>query len=118
MREIVKSVNDVTGIVGRISVASEEQVTGIGQVEKAVSQMDKMTQQNAALVEEAAAAARTLENHAKELAAAVEQFKLPSPADSVAMVEGGWDGVERRGPDRATNVTRISGRLKRRSAQS
>jgi hypothetical protein len=79
--------------------------------------MDKMTQQNAALVEEAAAAARTLENHARELTTAVEQFKLPK-ARRGATPDEGWDGVERRAPNRATNVTRIGGYRRDRSAQA
>ena len=57
MQEIVASVKRVTDIMGEISAASEEQSSGIDQVNRAVSQMDEVTQQNAALVEEAAAAA-------------------------------------------------------------
>ncbi|WP_239066702.1 methyl-accepting chemotaxis protein, partial [Bordetella pseudohinzii] len=57
MQEIVASVKRVTDIMGEISAASEEQSSGIEQVNRAVAQMDEVTQQNAALVEEAAAAA-------------------------------------------------------------
>ncbi len=77
MREIVESVQRVTGLMGEISVASEEQATGIDQVNRAVSQMDGVTQQNAALVEQAAAAAGALEEQARQLAGAVAVFKLP-----------------------------------------
>lgn len=63
--------------MGEISAASEEQASGIDQVNRAVSQMDGVTQQNAALVEEAAAAAGALEEQARQLAGAVSVFKLP-----------------------------------------
>ncbi|MGE8638688.1 MAG: methyl-accepting chemotaxis protein [Achromobacter sp.] len=77
MREIVDSVQRVTRLMGEISAASEEQASGIDQVNRAVSQMDSVTQQNAALVEEAAAAAGALEEQARQLAGAVSVFKLP-----------------------------------------
>ena len=73
--EIVASVKRVTDIMGEISAASEEQSSGIDQVNRAVSQMDEVTQQNAALVEEAAAAG-SLEEQAQRLAEAVAVFKI------------------------------------------
>ncbi len=76
MQEIVASVKRVTDIMGEISAASEEQSSGIDQVNRAVSQMDEVTQQNAALVEEAAAAAGSLEEQAQRLAEAVAFFKI------------------------------------------
>ncbi|WP_233234729.1 methyl-accepting chemotaxis protein [Bordetella sp. LUAb4] len=76
MEEIVASVKRVTDIMGEISAASEEQSTGIDQVNRAVSQMDEVTQQNAALVEEAAAAAGSLQEQAQRLAEAVAVFKI------------------------------------------
>ncbi|AOB33602.1 chemotaxis protein [Bordetella sp. H567] len=76
MQEIVASVKRVTDIMGEISAASEEQSTGIDQVNRAVSQMDEVTQQNAALVEEAAAAAGSLQEQAQRLAEAVSVFKI------------------------------------------
>jgi methyl-accepting chemotaxis protein-1 (serine sensor receptor) len=76
MQEIVASVKRVTDIMGEISAASEEQSSGIDQVNRAVSQMDEVTQQNAALVEEAAAAAGSLQEQAKRLAEAVAVFKI------------------------------------------
>ena len=76
MQEIVASVKRVTDIMGEISAASEEQSSGIDQVNRAVSQMDEVTQQNAALVEEAAAAAGSLEEQAQRLAEAVAVFKI------------------------------------------
>ncbi|MCM2130750.1 methyl-accepting chemotaxis protein [Larsenimonas rhizosphaerae] len=76
LADIVASVKQVSGIVAEITHASQEQSTGIDQVNQAVSQMDQGTQQNAALVEEAAAASRTLEEQAEELRQEVAFFKL------------------------------------------
>ena len=76
MDEIVMSVRRVTGIMGEISVASHQQTSGIEQVTQAVTQMDQMTQQNAALVEEAAAATDALRSQAAALAETVSFFKL------------------------------------------
>ncbi|QWF47575.1 HAMP domain-containing protein [Bordetella hinzii] len=76
MQEIVASVKRVTDIMGEISAASEEQSSGIEQVNRAVTQMDEVTQQNAALVEEAAAAAGSLQEQARQLAEAVAVFKI------------------------------------------
>jgi methyl-accepting chemotaxis protein-1 (serine sensor receptor) len=76
MQDIVTSVRRVTDIMGEISAASNEQSSGIEQVNRAVSQMDEVTQQNAALVEEAAAAAGSLEEQATRLREAVAVFKL------------------------------------------
>ncbi|QBH03674.1 methyl-accepting chemotaxis protein [Xanthomonas oryzae] len=75
MGEIVASVQRVTDIMGEISAASQEQSAGIEQVNQTVTQMDETTQQNAALVEEATAAARSLEEQAVGLTEAVAVFK-------------------------------------------
>ncbi len=75
MEEIVVSVKRVTDIMAEISAASQEQSDGIDQVNTAVSQMDKMTQQNAALVEEAAAAAKSMEEQTIELSRIVGVFQ-------------------------------------------
>ncbi|MCC8539697.1 methyl-accepting chemotaxis protein [Xanthomonas axonopodis pv. poinsettiicola] len=75
MGEIVASVQRVTDIMGEISAASQEQSAGIEQVNQTVTQMDETTQQNAALVEEATAAARALEEQAVGLTEAVAVFK-------------------------------------------
>jgi len=75
MREIVDSVQRVTDIMGEISAASQEQASGIDQVNYAVSQMDEVTQQNAALVEEASAAATSLQEQTRQLVQAVAVFK-------------------------------------------
>ncbi|WP_372362965.1 methyl-accepting chemotaxis protein [Xanthomonas sp. NCPPB 1325] len=91
MGEIVSSVQRVTDIMGEISAASQEQSSGIEQVNQTVTQMDETTQQNAALVEEATAAARALEEQAVGLTEAVAVFKTdaghalapPSPVRAV-----------------------------------
>ncbi|MGK5048097.1 methyl-accepting chemotaxis protein [Janthinobacterium sp. GB4P2] len=75
MREIVDSVHKVSSIVGEISSASDEQRAGIEQVNQAISEMDQVTQQNAALVEEAAAAAEAMQEQAARLADAVSVFR-------------------------------------------
>jgi methyl-accepting chemotaxis protein len=80
MDEIVQAVKRVTDIMGEITAASVEQSQGIEQVNVAVAQMDEMTQQNAALVEEAAAAAESLQDQADALAQAVSVFKLATGA--------------------------------------
>jgi methyl-accepting chemotaxis protein len=76
MSEVVDSVKRVTDIMAEITAASHEQSTGIEQVNQAVGQMDQVTQQNAALVEEAAAAADSLREQAANLAQVVSVFKL------------------------------------------
>ncbi len=81
LADIVDSVKKVTDIVAEIAAASQEQSAGIDQVNHAVLQMDEMTQQNAALVEEAAAAARAMQEQAGELARQVGFFQL---SDEVA----------------------------------
>jgi methyl-accepting chemotaxis protein len=76
MREVVESIKRVTDIMGEISAASQEQNEGIGQVQVAISQMDQTTQQNAALVEEAAAASESLREQAAKLSQTVAVFRL------------------------------------------
>ena len=84
MDEIVDSVRRVTDIMGEITSASLEQTEGIEQINMAISQMDQVTQQNASLVEEAAAAAESLQDQAGKLAELVSVFKLDAQARSVA----------------------------------
>jgi methyl-accepting chemotaxis protein len=76
MQEVVSSIRRVNDIMGEISSASTEQSGGVTQVGEAVSQMDQTTQQNAALVEESAAAAASLRTQADQLVQAVALFKL------------------------------------------
>ena len=76
MREIVSSVQRVSDIIGEITAAAAEQSDGIGQVNTAVTNLDQMTQQNAALVEQSAAAAESLKDQAKKLSASVSVFRV------------------------------------------
>jgi len=104
MGDIVSSVSQVNDIIKRISVASTEQADGIAEVNRAVGQMDSMTQQNAALVEEAAAAAASLHEQTVNLARAVAIFRV-APAsgdaslnaeDQHAQPDAGFHGVDER----------------------
>ena len=78
MHEVVDSIRRVSSAINEIANASHEQTTGIDQINLAVRQMDQTTQQNAALVEEAAAAAEALGNQASTLSELVNSFKLRS----------------------------------------
>ncbi len=99
MAEIVDSVKRVTDIMAEISAASREQSSGIEQVNQTVTQMDEVTQQNAALVEEASASARSLEEQAAGLVESVRVFRLEDQA-----------GAIRVSPALATDAGRASGR--------
>ena len=94
MDEVVASVKRVTDIMAEITSASVAQSAGIEQVNKAIIEMDNVTQQNAALVEEAAAAAKSLQDQATELAMVVSVFKL----------EGGANLAPVKAPARAAAV--------------
>lgn len=76
MAEVVSSVKSVTDIVGEIAIASNEQSTGIEEINKAITQMDEVTQQNAALVQEASSAAYSLNEQAERLSQAISIFKV------------------------------------------
>jgi methyl-accepting chemotaxis protein len=78
MSEVTHAVGQVTAIMSEIAVASDEQSRGIAQVNLAITQMDDVTQQNAALVEEAAAASRSLEDQGRQLNTTVAAFRLRS----------------------------------------
>ena len=114
MAEVVNSIKRVTDIMGEISAASQEQSAGVAQIGEAVTQMDQATQQNAALVEESTAAAESLKAQAQQLVQTVAVFKLgqgdsaraAAPAVEFAAAPKALSPVERRGPDRAKNVTR------------
>ena len=82
MDEVVASVQRVNSIIGEIAIASSEQRDGIEQISKAINHMDSVTQQNAALVEQAAAAADALEQQAASLSEAVSIFKLNDPHEA------------------------------------
>jgi len=116
MTEVVTSIKRVTDIMGEISAASAEQSAGVAQIGDAVSQMDQTTQQNAALVEQSAAAASSLNEQAQQLVQVVATFRLgdeggtPRQAAAVPHTEPAAAArpaaVERRSPNRATNVVR------------
>jgi PAS domain S-box-containing protein len=99
MDDVVTSVKRVADIIGEISAASQEQTTGIDQVNQAVTSMDETTQQNAALVEEAAAAAESLVEQANQLSDVVSVFKLEN--------QGGFNSGRNQASHRA-NVRPIS----------
>jgi methyl-accepting chemotaxis protein len=83
MTEIVGSVRKVSDIVAEITAAASEQAGSIGQVGESVNDLDRMTQQNAALVEQSAAASQSLREQAEQLARAVRRFKLGAAATAV-----------------------------------
>ena len=102
MDEIVGSVQRVTDIMGEITAAGHEQTTGIQQINQAITQMDQVTQQNAALVEEAAAAASSLREQADTLVETVSVFKMSStkmPATSNGRSDA-WPKSRSRVPTR------------------
>jgi methyl-accepting chemotaxis protein len=84
MKDIVGSVKRVTDIIGEITAATQEQTAGIGQINQAIAQMDQVTQENAALVEEAAAASGAMQDQAAQLAQAVSVFRLDGGALAAA----------------------------------
>ena len=119
---LTNSIKRVSDIVGEISSASVEQSAGVQQVGEAVSQMDQATQQNAALVEESAAAAESLKGQAQQLVQTVavklsQQDGLAHTAHLATPVANAPTG-ERRGPNRAVNVTRPTFKAKAAVTQS
>ena len=89
MNEIVTSVQRVGDIIGEITAAASEQSAGIGQVNQSVGEIDRMTQQNAALVEESAAAADSLREQAARLSQVVQQFRLADEGQVAGMTAAG-----------------------------
>ena len=86
MTDVVDAIQRVTDIMGAISAASREQSHGVSQVNEAVTQMDQATQQNAALVEEMAAAASSLNTQASELVEVVAAFRINGDGQQVSHV--------------------------------
>ena len=105
MAEVVVSIRRVTDLMGETRAASAEQSAGVAPVGEAITQMDQATQQNAALVEEAAAASESMKEQAGNLSESVEQFKMSEVAQGAGARS---DGAERRGPHRATNISRLA----------
>ena len=86
--EMVGSVKKVTGLIGEITAASQEQASGIEQVSETLARLEKVTQQNAAMVEEASAAAASLEEQSRALASAVSVFRLTDGQETAAPQPG------------------------------
>jgi methyl-accepting chemotaxis protein len=105
IQEIVQASRNTTGIMADISTAAQEQRTGIEQVNRAIVQMDQVTQQNAALVEEASAAAQSMAEQAKALQDAVAVFKLGN-----ALQFETPPGAPMRQPARPLSATRAMSR--------
>ena len=113
MGELVSSVKRVTDIMGEIMAASQEQTAGIEQINQAITEMDNVTQQNAALVEEAAAAAESMQEQAANLSQVVSVFKLHAtqaaiaqPATDPALAMRGKANITRL-PKKNTAASRI-----------
>ena len=111
LEQIVSSVKKVSDIVAEIAAASREQSAGIEQVNKAVMQMDEMTQQNAALVEEATAASQSMAGQARDLNVMMERYRLAGGAENAGrpvsfssgepMLKAVASSPDRRNPKRA-----------------
>ncbi|MBN4054163.1 hypothetical protein JYT87_00470 [Nitrospira defluvii] len=108
LEEIVSSVKKVTDVIGEITAASEEQTTGIEQVNKAIMQMDETTQQNAALVEEAASTSHSIKEQAEDLIEQVSFFKFEETED---------DDVKRTRPERPARSARPREAARSRAAE-
>ncbi|KVE61715.1 methyl-accepting chemotaxis protein [Burkholderia vietnamiensis] len=98
MHDVIAAVQRVTDIMGEIAAASEEQSGGIDQVARAVAQMDEVTQQNAALVEEAAAAAQSLDEQAARLRETAAVFRLDDDAARPSVAAGATRQAPRAKP--------------------
>ncbi len=94
MAEMVNSIRGVTAIMSEIRAASIEQSSGIEQVNQAIIQMDDVTQQNAALVEQAAASAESLEEQAQNLSVTVSSFKVDGNSQNSVNVFGSANGLQ------------------------
>jgi methyl-accepting chemotaxis protein len=98
LAEILESIKEVAGIVSGIAAASMEQATGIEQVNKALAQMDEVTQQNSALVEENAATAKTLEHQSVAMDERVGFFRIgAATGEATAPAAKAASGTRRQG---------------------
>ena len=117
MRAVVTAVKRVTDIMDEISAASQEQSSGIEQINQAVSQMDEVTQQNAALVEQITAAAASLEEQARRLETSVAVFRLPGSAQQAdASPESA--ATKPAATPSSNDVSAMTQRIKRLATQS
>ncbi|MEG2999043.1 MAG: methyl-accepting chemotaxis protein [Comamonas sp.] len=116
MTEVVSAIRRVTDIMGEISAASTEQSQGVAQVGEAVTQMDHATQQNAALVEESAAAASNLQTQAEKLVQAVAVFQLDNRAAAMHAVDDAPQAPAFTGGSRPSTVSRAPAKPARTAA--
>jgi methyl-accepting chemotaxis protein len=105
MNSIVESVAHVATIIAEIMNATQEQTSGIGEINVAVTQMDHVTQQNAALVEEAAAASQSMQDQASQLAQVVSVFRLQTESADAGVT---FDGRNMRPTVSAKRRTSLS----------
>ena len=117
MREVVTAVKRVTDIMDEISAASQEQSSGIEQINQAVCQMDEVTQQNAALVEQITAAAASLEEQACRLETSVAVFRLPGSAQQADASRGRVATQPTASPS-GNDVSAMTQRIKRLATQT
>lgn len=108
MNKIVTAVKQVTDIMSEIAAASAEQSSGIEQVNIAITQMDEVTQQNAALVEEAAAASSSMQDQAANLASTVAVFKLTHSMQTATIAKS----VQRKNPAPVSAAPKLNHNLK------
>ncbi len=104
MARVVLSVEAVSEVLGRIALASREQSAGVQEINQAIAQVDAATQQNAALVEEAAGAAESFEHEARQLVEVVGRFKMGRSGDRgrvIALVQAGVQHLRAHGLQRA-----------------
>jgi len=118
LKEIVTGVKKVTDIVFEIAAASQEQSAGIDQVNKAVTQMDEMTQMNASLVEEAASASKSLEDQAAQMNDRMAFFNLGSAYSQRAahVAPQAHVAIPHRGPVQTASARQVEHQPARKSA--
>ena len=120
MAEVVTAIRRVTDIMAEISAASHEQTSEIGQVNEAIGQMDQVTQQNAALVEQAAAAAESLSRQAMQLVEVVSMFKLDADEANESAATAGSPHPQAKQPLRVVSRFELGaneGQPKRQASQ-
>jgi methyl-accepting chemotaxis protein len=88
LQRIVAQVTEITGVVGEIAASAQEQASGLAQVNTAVNQMDQVTQQNAAMVEQSTAASHALAGEAQELSRLMSQFRIGAQSAAPAQARG------------------------------
>jgi len=117
MEEMVVSIKHVADIMSEINAASIEQGSGIEQVNQAVTQLDEVTQQNAALVEEAAASAASLEDQAQGLIRAIAIYTVSESVATTQPAAGGAAGAQRQPEIRVKPAARVASPVRRSSSK-